>query len=61
MKADLDLILHSLSHACYCGDLASQYVSRAGLSVVPSVNLFGIGLGLLTFVGLLSRFRGEAV
>ena len=30
--------------------------------VVPSVNLFGIGLGLLTFTGLLSlAFEGEAI
>ena len=39
-------------------NMALALVSR----VVPSVNLFGIGLGLLTFAGLLSLgFEGDAI
>ena len=39
-------------------NVALALVSR----VVPSVNLFGIGLGLLTFTGMLSlAFEGEAI
>jgi flagellar biosynthetic protein FliR len=39
-------------------NVALALISR----VVPSVNLFGIGLGLLTFTGMVSlAFEGEAI
>lgn len=64
MKAGRDLVHHAfiISSPVIVVTLLLNMSLALVSRVVPSVNLFGIGLGLLTFVGLLSLgFEGEAV